>query len=415
MPLPFSAPRPPRTDFREFGNRLRRRPSRESDTNSKGCTRVTGPRPWRGSATPGTKALLPTLVGVCFAILAITAPPASAQESQVRALADRVERLQREVTDLQRSVYRGEAPPPGSVAPADSGTAQLLVRVQQLEEQLRQVTGQIEELSYRFTQLEQKVDRVSADTDLRLRDLEAGAAFGPGADTAPAAAASGGISPPESGAAVDPNAPAAAPAPASSASTSASPPAPGVLGTISESQLATSQAQGPDRSAAAAAAASDAAGTASSGAAAAPATAATQLAALPPGELPTGSPEEQYQYAWGLLRAQDYAHAEAALRAFVARHPQHTLAGNAQYWLGETYYVRKDYRQAAVAFAEGYQQYPNSAKAPDNLLKLGLALAQIGEKADACEAFAQLDRQFPTAQQSLKDRALRERQRLGCG
>jgi tol-pal system protein YbgF len=186
-----------------------------------------------------------------------------------------------------------------------------------------------------------------------------------------------------------------------------------VLGTISETQLSASQATGPDRTAAAAAAAAAAGGATTQSATGAGAQ--TQVAALPPGELPAGSPQDQYQYAWGLLRAQDYPGAEAALRSFIAKHPKHTLAGNAQYWLGETYYVRKDYRQAAVAFAEGYQTYPNSAKAPDNLLKLGLALAQIGEKADACEAFAQLGRQFPTAPQSLKERATRERQRLACG
>jgi tol-pal system protein YbgF len=356
-------------------------------------------------AHPLRRALL-----LLFAAALLAAPMAAfAQDTQVRTLMDRVERLQREVNDLQRTVYRGEAPPPGSVAPSgEAGTAQLLLRVQQLEDQLRQMTGQLEELTYRQTQLEQKFDRVNADTDLRLRTLESGTApvgAAPGGDGGLAA---GQPAAPQPGVAADPNAPATAPAAPAAA---ASPSTPGVLGTISETQLSQTQAQAPDRTAAAAAAAAAAGGTAPQPAPAAGA----QVAALPPGELPEGSPEDQYQYAWGLLRGQDYAGAEAALRSFIGRHPQHSLAGNAQYWLGETYYVRKDYRQAAVAFAEGYQNYPNSAKAPDNLLKLGLALAQIGEKADACEAFSQLGRQFPTAPQSLKDRAQRERQRLACG
>ncbi|HEX6102109.1 MAG TPA: tol-pal system protein YbgF [Alphaproteobacteria bacterium] len=353
------------------------------------------------------------LVLLFLAALAGTPVAAHAQDPQVRTLIDRVERLQREVTDLQRTVYRGEAPPPGSVAPADGNAAQMLLRVQQLEDQLRQITGQLEELTYRQTQLEQKVDKINADTDLRLQQLEGGGAAplaaAPGVE---GGAVSGGISPPDAGSAANPSAATAgAAAPAAPSGGTASSPTPGVLGTISETQLSQTQAQAPDRTAAAAAAA------AAAGGAAAPAAGGTgaQVAALPPGELPAGSPEEQYQYAWGLLRGQDYTGAEAALRSFIAQHPQHTLAGNAQYWLGETYYVRKDYRQAAVAFAEGYQTYPNSAKAPDNLLKLGLALAQIGEQSDACEAFAQLGRQFPTAPQSLKDRAQRERQRLACG
>jgi tol-pal system protein YbgF len=347
-----------------------------------------------------------------FAAALIALPmAASAQDSQVRTLMERVERLQREVNDLQRTVYRGEAPPPGSVAPSgEAGTAQLILRMQQLEDQLRQMTGQLEELTYRQTQLEQKVERVNADTDLRLRTLEGGTAPIAGAPVADGGPVAGQPVAPQPGVAAGPNAPAPAPAPAAAASP-ASPPAPGVLGTISETQLSQTQSQAPDRAAAAAAAAAAAGATATQPQPAA----CAQVAALPPGELPEGSPEEQYQYAWGLLRGQDYAGAEAALRSFITRHPQHALTGNAQYWLGETYYVRKDYRQAAVAFAEGYQNYPNSAKAPDNLLKLGLALAQIGEKSDACEAFAQLGRQFPTAPQSLKDRAQRERQRLACG
>ena len=116
------------------------------------------------------------LVLLFLAALAGTPVAAHAQDPQVRTLIDRVERLQREVTDLQRTVYRGEAPPPGSVAPADGNAAQMLLRVQQLEDQLRQITGQLEELTYRQTQLEQKVDKINADTDLRLQQLEGGAA-----------------------------------------------------------------------------------------------------------------------------------------------------------------------------------------------------------------------------------------------
>ena len=360
------------------------------------------------SMPPAARALARTILGLCLAGLVLAAP-AMAQDSQTRALVDRVDRLQREVTDLQRTVYRGAPPPPGSVAPAEGSNAQLLVRVQQLEEQLRQITGQIEELNYRNAQLEQKVDKINADTDLRLRTLEAGGAPPAGAPVAGAetGGAAATTAAPSAGG-VGAAAPSTAPATGSTASSApASSPTPGVLGTISETELSASQATGPDRTAAAAGGATTQGGAAAGTGA--------EVAALPPGELPAGSPEEQYQYAWGLLRAQDYPGAEAALRSFISKYPQHALTGNAQYWLGETYYVRKDYRQAAVAFAEGYQTYPNSAKAPDNLLKLGLALAQIGEKADACEAFAQLGRQFPTAPQSLKERATRERQRLACG
>jgi len=133
-----------------------------------------------------------------------------------------------------------------------------------------------------------------------------------------------------------------------------------------------------------------------------------------PMQLPGNTPDEQYKYAFDLLRQANYPDAEVALKRFIQLHPDDPLAGNAQYWLGETYYVRGDYTQAAVAFAEGYQRYPNSGKAADNLLKLGMSLGEIGQKDDACKAFAQLARQFPGAPQNVKDRAARERKKLGC-
>ncbi len=103
-----------------------------------------------------------------------------------------------------------------------------------------------------------------------------------------------------------------------------------------------------------------------------------------------------------------------AFKAFVAQHPKDPLAGNAQYWLGETFYAQSDYKNAAIAFAEGYQKYPKSSKAPDNLLKLGMSLGQTGRKADACTAFKQLNSQFPSASAAIKDRTTRAQQRYGC-
>ena len=72
--------------------------------------------------------------------------------------------------------------------------------------------------------------------------------------------------------------------------------------------------------------------------------------------------------------------AELALREFVRFNPNHNLAGNAQYWYGETFRIRQLYQDAASAYLEGYQKYPKSSKAPVNLLKLGVMLVQIGEK-----------------------------------
>jgi tol-pal system protein YbgF len=136
--------------------------------------------------------------------------------------------------------------------------------------------------------------------------------------------------------------------------------------------------------------------------------------------LPAGSPEAQYEFAYAqLLQAQreqgDFTRAENALKAFIAANPTHRLAGNAQYWLGETYYVRRDYQNAAVAFAEGFQKYPNSEKAPDNLLKLGMTMGQLNQKPKACGTLGELEKRYPQASASIKQATQRERQRLGCG
>ncbi|MEE9480207.1 MAG: tetratricopeptide repeat protein, partial [Kiloniellales bacterium] len=88
--------------------------------------------------------------------------------------------------------------------------------------------------------------------------------------------------------------------------------------------------------------------------------------------------------------------------------------GNAKYWLGETHYVRGQYHDAAITFAEGYQQYPTSKKAPDNLLKLGKSLAALGETTDACGTYSELTRRFPNASATILQQADQERRRLAC-
>ena len=127
-----------------------------------------------------------------------------------------------------------------------------------------------------------------------------------------------------------------------------------------------------------------------------------------------GNAEEQYRHAFGLLSQANYGEAELALRAFVQANPDDPLAGNAQYWLGETYYVRQDFQQAAITFAEAYQRYPDNSKAPDNLLKLGMSLSALGSNSDACGTFAELLKRYPNAAVTIKQRANQERERLGC-
>lgn len=130
--------------------------------------------------------------------------------------------------------------------------------------------------------------------------------------------------------------------------------------------------------------------------------------------LPSGDAAEQYDAAFGLLRQARWDEAEAALEAFIERHPDHRLAGNAKYWLGETHYVRGDYVAAARIFAEGFQQYPDSGKAADNLLKLGVSLGALDRRDDACGTLVELERRYADAPAQILQRSRSERERLGC-
>ena len=130
--------------------------------------------------------------------------------------------------------------------------------------------------------------------------------------------------------------------------------------------------------------------------------------------LPEDSPEKQYEFATSFLKVGDYNTAERALKEFVQTNPNHELAGNAQYWFAETFRIRQLYVDAASAYLEGYQKYPKSEKAPDNLLKLGVSLVQIGEKEQGCIMITSLKKQYPEASQSILQKAKYEEKKFEC-
>lgn len=127
----------------------------------------------------------------------------------------------------------------------------------------------------------------------------------------------------------------------------------------------------------------------------------------------TNDPEVIYERSYESLLRRQFTDAEVGFRSFLTNYRDHSLAGNAQYWLGETYYVQGDYKQAAQAFLSGYRDFPKSRKAADSLLKLGLSLNRLGQKEQACAAFSQVGSQFPKAAEARK-RAQAESKRGGC-
>jgi len=146
-----------------------------------------------------------------------------------------------------------------------------------------------------------------------------------------------------------------------------------------------------------------------------------QAAAPAPPAAPTppvgggANADQLYDDAIKKLQEGDYAAAERGFKTFIQRNPQNKLAGNAQYWLGETYYARRDYNSALTAFAEGYKVYKTSPKGPDNLLKLGITMSVLGRKPDACAVFSRFNQDYPRATDLQKRRIEQERQKNGCG
>jgi tol-pal system protein YbgF len=336
------------------------------------------------------RSMLPHARSILLLAVAAVAFPVPAARSQDRAVQDRLDRLERDLSMLQRQVYRGGSTPVVAAGPA--AAVDVEVRMDRLEEQMRELTGRVEEQVNKVEQLRQRVEQINSDMDLRFsQDQGQPRSFGSHAsagmtDSSPTGPIALRTPPPDArprrpmqqgelmppGTLVPP--PPDFPAGADTLTPPASPP---------RRELAIAANPGA-------------------------------LRAPSANPLPSGSATEQYSAAYGLLKQADYPAAQEAFKTFINHHPNDPLAGSAEYWLGETYYVRGQYTEAATTFAEGYKNYPKGPKAPDDLLKLAMSLARASQKQNACIAFAQLDRDFPHAGSAIKDRATTEKKRLGC-
>lgn len=303
----------------------------------------------RHNRRPSNRAFV---IAVLAGLPVIGAGAAFAQsgDADMRAIGNRLDRIENEISDLQRQSYSGASS--GSPASLDSGAgaADLHSRVIQLEEQVRELNGRVEEANHRAAQAERQLELFKSDVELRFQDMQGGGAASAGGT--PTAASGEGD-----------------PAPRTA-------PAEGTLGGSS-----------------------------------APAETASATA---PSVLPNGTPETQYDFAIDLMKRGQYDQARQAFQEFLQIHPKHELAGNAQYWLGETYYAQNNYKQAGDAFLTGYTTYASSSKAPDSLLKLGMSLAALDNKDAACTVWGELGSKFPQASPSVVARARLERQKAGC-
>ncbi len=246
-----------------------------------------------------------------------------------RAMYDRMDRLERDITLLQRKVYKAGAlvaEQGNAVAvPADLKTGSvehLYTKISELENVVAQMTAQMEELSHQLAQTQSDLNKINSDVDFRFSELK-------------------------------------------------------------KPEVIT------------------------------PPTTQDSVAPVKKEDKPKDA-QSAYEAAYKLLNAQKYAEAQVALEDFLKNYPADALAGNAQYWLGETFYVRELYEPAAVAFANGFKNYKTSTKGADNLLKLGLTMEKLDKKKEACTAFKSLKKEFPKASGVVSSRATKEMEKLGC-
>jgi tol-pal system protein YbgF len=385
------------------------------------------------------------------------------QPTSPGAVNERLDSLERDTTGfLGRLFGRGSPAEPDDapVTQAQMSPSDLVVRLDRLENHVRQLTGLVEQLQHRNQQLEQYVRRLQEDPEARVQEQGGRPAGRP--QGRPQAAQPQAVQPlpppgppmqhprrsdvvepadslPPAGAprttqrrgdVFDPNANPEAPgaprvlgalpsgpsvirgvppeddaeaAPPIGAPGGRQPGAPLDLSTLSERAANDPTLAGPSGP--------------PTGALPPPpprtpsATGAPQQHAMLPS---SAAPKDEYDLAYGYLLRKDYALAEENFRGFVRKYPNDRLVAEANYWLGESLFQRQRYRDAAESFLTVSTKYEKSPKAPDSLLRLGQSLAALREKEAACATFVEIARKYPRASPSVKQGVEREQRRVGC-
>ena len=135
-----------------------------------------------------------------------------------------------------------------------------------------------------------------------------------------------------------------------------------------------------------------------------------QQAVLPP----SNSPKDEYDLAYGYILRRDYTAADEALRIFMQNHAGDPLIPQAHYWLGESQFQRQQYNDAAETFLDVYNKYPQSTKAPEALMRLGQSLAGIGKQDAACASLGAVLQKYPKASAQVKATVQAEQKRVRC-
>ena len=133
-----------------------------------------------------------------------------------------------------------------------------------------------------------------------------------------------------------------------------------------------------------------------------------------PEAAPATSVKDEYDQAAALMQQQQYEAAERALTAFLAKYPKSKYVPAATFGLGESFFLRSRFREAAEKFLEIKKRYPQSAQTPEALLRLGQSLAEIGAREEACQSFSEIGASYPGSPTRVRDSALREIKKHQC-
>ncbi len=316
------------------------------------------------------------LAGTAAVLLALA--PVRAED--LDDVSDKLDRVERDLRELQFEVYKGNPPAEsggqagGPVGGVGTGGA----RINDMEQSLRELRGQVETLTFQVKQLTEQLDIARKESNYRLGALEGGA---------PATAIPGQMVPgPVTG------------------MNSAIAPAPKPLGPAGGPQVAVPPAGGPKPLTGGNLVPPPKGGTLGT-------LPADSLSSTAPGGL---SPRQQYDAAMELLSRAQYPEAQNAFRGFVAANPADELAGPAQYWVGDIAFTQKDYQGAAKAFAGVLKSYAKTARAPDAMLKLGLSLLELGQKKEGCTTLGAIKSKYPAANKAIFDRAAKRATEAKC-
>jgi tol-pal system protein YbgF len=303
-------------------------------------------------------------------ILFNTVAVAENEEIYLQAISDQIQVITKDLKTLEKAVYQKSdisASTTLNSIKSDGLNEDILtkhlLKLNEIENQFRQLTNKFEEVNFKLDKLSTRVTKIQSDSQLRFSDLENGTNNAPKVKqqvTLP-----GSTRPQDFGA------------------------APG----YQTSNLPKEQSINSIETAQ---------------------TVVTEKPEKKESLLPNKPAEEQYEFAVSFMKIGDYETAEFALKEFIDKNKDHDLAGNAQYWYGETFRIRQLYSDAATAYLDGYQNYPKSKKAPDNLLKLGMTMVQLGEKDQGCKMISGLKKEYPKAAKSVLQKAQYEQKKFKC-